>query len=51
MAEELQGLRTRLGGDRFDRGRYAMAARLFEQMSTGESLPEFLTLPAYQHLD
>ena len=51
LAEELQGLRSRLGDDRYDRGRYPMAARLFEQMSTGEQLPEFLTLPAYQHLD
>jgi len=51
MAEELQALRARLGAKRFDAGRYALAARLFEQMSTGHELPDFLTLPAYQHLD
>jgi len=29
----------------------ALAARLFEEMMTGEEFPEFLTLVAYQHID
>ncbi len=51
IAEELQALRERLGAARFDAGRFPLAAQLFEQMSTGESFPEFLTLVAYDHIN
>jgi len=51
IAEELSALRDRVGTERFDRGRYTLAARLFEQLTTGEPFAEFLTLPAYDHLD
>jgi malate synthase len=50
-AEELEGLRRRLGPERFDGGKFALAARLFEEMMTRDEFTEFLTLVAYEHLD
>ncbi|MBI4543050.1 MAG: malate synthase A [Gemmatimonadetes bacterium] len=51
IAEELASLRARLGAERFDRGRFTPAAKLFEQLMTGREFTEFLTLVAYDHLD
>jgi len=51
IAEELAKLREHLGAPRFDRGRYTLAAKLFDEMITGEKFPEFLTLVAYEHID
>ena len=49
-ALELSLLRERLGAERFDRGRFALAAKLFIEMSTARELADFLTLVAYEHL-
>jgi malate synthase len=51
MAEELERLRARLGPERFDSGRFELAARLFEDMMTREDFQEFMTLAAYEYLD
>jgi malate synthase len=51
IAQELVELRERLGAERFDRGDFVPAARLFEQMMTGNDFPEFLTLVAYENID
>src|SRR5574341_548376 len=51
MTEELDKLRKSLGAERFDGGKFDLAARLFEQMMTGPEFPEFLTLIAYDHLE
>jgi len=32
-------------------GKFDRAAKIFEQMSTQDEFAEFLTLPAYDHLD
>lgn len=50
LADELATLRDTLGPDRFDGGRFADAARLFEVLATGAELTEFLTVPAYEYL-
>jgi malate synthase len=50
-ADELERLRKTLGGERFDGGRFSLAARLFDQLMTGTEFAEFLTLIAYDHLD
>jgi malate synthase len=50
-ADELARLGERLGAARYDRGRFALAAQLFERMMTGETFAEFLTLVAYDHID
>ena len=51
IGEELEKIRGMLGPERFDGGKFALAARLFDQMMTGSEFPEFLTLVAYDHLD
>jgi malate synthase len=47
----LDRLRQQLGAARFDKGRFDLAARLFEDMTTAAEFPEFLTLAAYEHID
>ncbi len=49
--EELARIREALGGEAFERGRFAEAQRLFEDVALSERFVEFLTLPAYGHID
>jgi malate synthase len=50
IPEELEKIAALVGGERFAVGRYPLAARLFEELATDETLAEFLTLGAYEHL-
>jgi malate synthase len=47
LAEELPKVKTHLGEEAWKAGHYEDAAKLFDQITTGEYL-EFLTLPAYE---
>ena len=51
IASELQHIRSGLGGARYDRGKFSLAAQLFEQMMLSDSLGDFLTLEAYRYID
>ncbi len=51
MTEELGKIRAAIGGQAFDAGKFPLAREIFERISTSESLVDFLTLPAYEHLD
>ena len=51
IEEELEKLRQHLGPERFDSGRFDLAARLFEPMMTSPEFAEFMTLVAYDYLD
>jgi malate synthase len=46
LADDLPKIKTYLGDEAWNAGKYADAARLFEEMCTGDYV-EFLTLPAY----
>jgi malate synthase len=46
LADELPKIRTYLGDKAWNSGKYTDAARLFDEMCTGDYV-EFLTLPAY----
>ena len=48
IAEELEKLR---GAARFESGKFELAARLFEQITTGAEFPEFMTLVSYEYID
>jgi len=50
LAEELPKVRTYLGDTAYSAGEYEEAARLFDKLIVGDYV-EFLTLPAYQHID
>ena len=50
LAEELEGIRLRVGVARFAEGSFATAARMFGYMVTSDDFDDFLTLPAYDFL-
>jgi len=50
LAEELPKVRQALGEDGWKAGKYEDAAKLFEQLTSGDYV-EFLTLPAYSLID
>lgn len=49
--EEMDGIKQELGADRFEQGKFTVAAELFDKMIRNPVFTEFLTLPAYQYLD
>jgi malate synthase len=51
VSEELRRLRDTIGPERYDSGKFALAAQLFEDMMTRAEFPEFLTLVAYDYID
>jgi malate synthase len=50
MKEELQKIRGMIGVERFDGGKFELAARLYEDMMVAPHFDEFLTLKAYQYV-
>jgi malate synthase len=46
----LDNLKQRIGEKAFTAGRFDLAAHMFQEMTASEEFPEFLTIPAYQHL-
>lgn len=51
ISEELEKLRKMVGAERFESGKYELAAKLFDQMMTSEEFVEWMTLLAYDYLD
>jgi malate synthase len=49
--DELARLRAEFGEEVFERSRADEARELFEEVSLGEELAEFLTIPAYERLE
>jgi malate synthase len=47
----LDKLRSQLGAERFDSGRFSLAAEIFADMTKASEFPEFLTVAAYSHID
>ena len=50
LEEELISIKEEIGKDRFENGKFELAAQLFKSMIIAEKFDEFLTLPAYQHI-
>jgi malate synthase len=50
MDEELAKIRADIGPEAYDRGKFPLARRIFDQVTTSPTLVEFLTLPAYEQL-
>jgi malate synthase len=51
IPEELAKIRKHLGDERYARGKFDEASKLFEEMMTKPEFTEFLTLPAYDRLE
>jgi malate synthase len=49
--EELEKVRHAVGDEAYASGRYEEATALFEQVALGERFADFLTVPAYSHID
>jgi malate synthase len=50
-AEELKRIEDGIGTDSYSAGRFKEATALFEQVALNEEFVEFLTVPAYEHMD
>lgn len=50
LDEEMARLKGELGAERWARGHFPEAIRLFREFSTSRTLAPFLTLPAYERL-
>jgi malate synthase len=50
LREELNAIRTSIGEEAFESGRFDLAADIFEDLVTSPELEDFLTLVAYLHL-
>lgn len=48
VPEELEKIRAYVGAERYDRGRFAKASELFDDLIRSRDFVEFLTLPAYE---
>ncbi len=51
LAEELPKVKTYLGDEAWQAGRYEEGAKLFDRITTDDRYVEFLTLPAYDYVD
>tara|TARA_Y100000310_G_C20557298_1_gene751224 strand:+ start:133 stop:732 length:600 start_codon:yes stop_codon:yes gene_type:complete len=51
LNEELRKIRTDVGNLQYISGKYEEAAKMFEQLSISNKLVDFLTLPAYRHIN
>jgi malate synthase len=49
--EELERIRQGLSGEARSHNRFDEAQQLFEQVALSDPFTEFLTLPAYAHVD
>lgn len=50
FSEELQNIRTELGADHYQAGKFTLAAEILENLTLSNEFTEFLTLAAYEHL-
>jgi malate synthase len=51
LHEELEKIRSTVGAERFAKGKYTVAAELFEELTTDDHFSEFLTLAGYERLN
>ncbi len=47
---QLDKIRALVGEERYEKGHYLQATRLFDRLVTSEKFIEFLTIPAYDQL-
>ena len=50
MSEELKKIKILYGEDKYNDKNFSLASEMFLNMISGETLDEFLTLPAYKHI-
>lgn len=50
LGEEISKIRRTQGKEKSPASKFALASRLFDEITTSEKFPEFLTLKAYEYL-
>jgi len=50
LKEELGSIKNEIGNDRYNNGKFDLAANLFKDMILKDDFDEFLTLPAYKYI-
>jgi malate synthase len=51
LSEEMAKIKVAVGEERYNGGHYQLASQIFDRITTADQFVEFLTLPAYEHLD
>jgi malate synthase len=51
LSEELEAIRQEIGDERYNNGHFPLASQIFTDMAKAEPFVDFLTLPAYDHID
>jgi malate synthase len=50
LEEEMRSIEEEVGSDRFCKGKYKEASRLFSELTLSDEFTEFLTIPGYEYL-
>ena len=50
IKEEMNEIKKEVGNERFEKGKFNLALKLFKDMIFKEEFDEFLTLPAYKYI-
>jgi malate synthase len=50
LASQLEHIRSVVGNSRYEKGKFPLAAELFERLLVSDTLPEFLTQSAYEYI-
>ncbi|MBL4657974.1 MAG: malate synthase A, partial [Flavobacteriales bacterium] len=51
IPKQLNSIKELVGEEKYNSGKYEVAAKIFDELVTSEKFEEFLTLPAYEHLN
>ncbi len=51
LTEEIEVVKSELGEERFNSGRFDEASKLMADLTTSDELTNFLTVPGYNYLD
>lgn len=51
IKEELEKIKDSIGNEKFNKGSFTNASKIFEEITTQEDFSEFLTLVAYKYID
>ncbi len=51
LPEELANVKAELGEKQYAAGKYDLAAKVFDELTTSDEFADFLTLPLYEYLD
>lgn len=51
LIEEIEVVKSEIGQERYDSGRFEQAAELMAKLTTSDELTNFLTVPGYDFLD